>query len=200
MSDDAIDNTETADPVATLRKSLGRWRIVSFVCAFLGVVTSVGAVATVWYTGSNSLTAFKDLPVYQVNTLTIDYREAVMRLDESIESTKNTLANPNTQYVLFDARQLVAQVQEVEAQFADDLSQYSDSVAIIARDVGGALEWNRHFQRQVARLVERSRVRQASLNAIFDRYPRPDLPELDPSDASAADSPAAAAPRRSQAK
>lgn len=170
------DNTVEESPYAEIKRRLSRFRFAALLAIVIFVGMFFGSVAVVVDSGLKSMSAFEDLPKYQVNTIVLGYRKAVKAFDTSLVATQSALDSEKAQRTLDKSRHLVEQSLKSEQAFDQILAAYGEAMGLAAEQVGGALEWNRYFQADIQALREKSAQRQSQFEAIFGAFPEPNLP------------------------
>lgn len=176
-TDKEIDN-----PLAVVQKPLRRLQLFALAGILMCVALFASSVAVVVYSGIKSMSAFEDLPKFRVNTLVLDYRAVVEKLDASMKDTQAKLSGPQGQFTLRRAREISGQLLESEQVFDAVLAEYAQAIALAAEQTGGALEWNRHFQDDISRLRQRSEQRRVVFQTAYNEFPAPldNLPNDNP--------------------
>ncbi len=169
-------------PFDPIKKQLKRYRLLAGFGILVSLVLFAGSVTVVVYSGIKSMSAFEDLPKYQINTLALAYRDSVKRLDESMAATSLNVDGEPGQRVLQKSRTLVEQMLASEQAHELLLQTYAESMAIAAEQVGGALEWNRYFQADIKALRDHSAERQSQLQVFFEQFPAHSLEQEDESE------------------
>ena len=145
-------------PYTGIKKRLLRYQLAAFVGIAICLGLFAGSVGGVGYSGMKSMSAFEDLPKYQVNTLALDYRAAVKKFDQSMAATQKKLDSETAQITLQKSRALTFQILQSEQAFDQLMAQYAKAMALAAEQMGGALEWNRYFQADIQALRKPRKV------------------------------------------
>ncbi len=159
------------DPTLGLQRRLRRFGLFAYLCIILEAAIIAATVVVIWHLATQSMAAFNQLPTYQMNTLRIGYQAAVRDFDQASASLRRELNDDKPKVILEWAPQLSRTLLATEQEFQRTLDEYGLVMAQAAEQVGGALEWNQHFQTQLAELRERSLKRQAGMQAYIDVFP-----------------------------